>query len=85
MNGVLMVKVLMTCGTKLTPSHEKPALDIVLYRNMIGSLLYLTSRCPDIMFVVFYCVRLQVNPREPHMMGLKNLFRYLHQTTSLGL
>ncbi|GKC76577.1 putative ribonuclease H-like domain-containing protein, partial [Tanacetum coccineum] len=34
-----------------------------LYRSMIGSLMYLTSSRPDIMFVVCACTRFQVNPK----------------------
>ncbi|KAI3510704.1 hypothetical protein L1887_17837 [Cichorium endivia] len=85
MMGDSKVKVLMAFRTKLTPSMEKPAADITLYRQMIGSLLYLTSSRPDIMFVVCYCARYQANPREPHLTAAKNIFRYLKRTTSLGL
>ncbi|KAI3515899.1 hypothetical protein L1887_14804 [Cichorium endivia] len=48
MKGDSKVKVPMAFGTKLTPSLDKPAADITLYRQMIGSLLYLTSSRPDI-------------------------------------
>ncbi|GKC97444.1 putative ribonuclease H-like domain-containing protein [Tanacetum coccineum] len=34
-----------------------------MYRSMIGSLMYLTSSRPDIMFVVCVCARFQVNPK----------------------
>ncbi|GKD81888.1 putative ribonuclease H-like domain-containing protein, partial [Tanacetum coccineum] len=34
-----------------------------MYRSMIGSLIYLTSSRPDIMFVVCVCARFQVNPK----------------------
>jgi len=85
MMGESRVKVPMAFGTHLNPSLDKPAADITLYRQMIGSLLYLTSSRPDIMFAVCYCARYQANPREPHMTAVKNIFRYLKKTTSLGL
>ncbi|KAI3524143.1 hypothetical protein L1887_02795 [Cichorium endivia] len=85
MVGDLKVKVPMVFGSKLTPSLYKPTTDITLYRQMIGSLLCLTSSRPDIMFDVCYCARYQANPREPHMVAVKNIFRYLKRTTSLGL
>ncbi|CAH1413683.1 unnamed protein product [Lactuca virosa] len=71
--------------TKLTPSLEKPVVDVTLYRQMIGSLMYLTPSRPDIMFSVGYCARFQANPREPHMVAVKNIFRYLKRTSSLSL
>nr|GEX64371.1 hypothetical protein [Tanacetum cinerariifolium] len=33
-----------------------------MYRSMIGSLMYLTSSRPDIMFALYACARYQVNP-----------------------
>ncbi|KAL4590865.1 hypothetical protein LXL04_003810 [Taraxacum kok-saghyz] len=78
-------KVPMAFGTKLKPSLDEPAADQTLYRGMIGSLLYLTSSRPDIMFAVCYCARYQSNPRMSHMTAVKNIFRYLQNTTSLGI
>ena len=54
MVGNFKVKVPMDFGTKLTPSLVKLAANITLYRQMIGYLLYLTSRRPDIMLLVRY-------------------------------
>jgi len=52
---------------------------------MIGSLLYLTASRPAILFSVCLCVRFQSDPREPHLTGVKRIFRYLKGTTNLGL
>ncbi|GJR16305.1 putative ribonuclease H-like domain-containing protein [Tanacetum coccineum] len=40
--------------------------DVHMYRSMIGSLMYLTSSRPDIMFVVCVCARYQVNLKVSH-------------------
>ncbi|XP_023757624.1 uncharacterized mitochondrial protein AtMg00810-like [Lactuca sativa] len=85
MVGNSKVKVPMMFRTMLTPSLDKPAADIALYRQMIGSLMYLTSSRPNIMFDVCYFARFQANPREPHMTAVKNILRYLKITTSLGI
>ena len=76
-------KVPMVFKTRFYPSPEQP--DQTLYRNMVGSLLYLTSSRHDIMFVVCYCARFQSNLRESHMTVVKNIFRYLRYTTSSGI
>ena len=75
----------MVVGTRLTPSLDTHAVDLTLYRSMIGSLLYLTASRPDIMFSVYNYARYQGNPREPHLTAVKNIFRYLKGTISLGL
>ncbi|GJS14672.1 putative ribonuclease H-like domain-containing protein [Tanacetum coccineum] len=56
-----------------------------LYRSMIGSLMYLTSSRPDIMFVVCACARFQVNPKSSHLHAVKRIFRYLKGQPKLGL
>ncbi|XP_052627187.1 secreted RxLR effector protein 161-like [Lactuca sativa] len=85
MTGDSKVKVPMAFGTKLTPSLEKPTVDVNLSRQMIGSLMYLITSRLDIMFSICYCARFQANPREAYMIDVKNIFRYLKRTTSLGL
>nr|GEX49087.1 ribonuclease H-like domain-containing protein [Tanacetum cinerariifolium] len=40
--------------------------DLHLYRSMIGSLMYLTTSRPDIMFAVCTCARHQVTPEESY-------------------
>ncbi|GJT97440.1 putative ribonuclease H-like domain-containing protein [Tanacetum coccineum] len=56
-----------------------------LYRSMIGSLMYLTSLRPDIMFAVCACARFQVNPKVSHLHAVKRIFRYLKGQPKLGL
>ncbi|GKA82005.1 ribonuclease H-like domain-containing protein, partial [Tanacetum coccineum] len=55
------------------------------YRSMIGSLMYLTSSRPDIMFATCMCARYQANPNEHHVSVVKRIFRYLKGTINLGL
>nr|GEV31966.1 uncharacterized mitochondrial protein AtMg00810-like [Tanacetum cinerariifolium] len=72
---------------------EKPLLkdpdgedvDMHIYRSMIGSLMYLTSSRPDIMFAVCACVRLQVTLKVSHLHAVKRIFRYLKGKPNLGL
>nr|GEU42655.1 hypothetical protein [Tanacetum cinerariifolium] len=59
--------------------------DVHTYRSMIGSLMYLTSSRPDIMFAVCACVRFQVTPKASHLHAVKRIFRYLKGKPNLGL
>ena len=85
MLGDSKIKVPMVFGIKLTPSLDKSAADMTRYRQMIGSIMYLTASRPDIMFSDCYCARFEANPREPHLLAVKNIFHYLKRTSSLGL
>nr|GFC48624.1 uncharacterized mitochondrial protein AtMg00810-like [Tanacetum cinerariifolium] len=59
--------------------------DVHTYRSLIGSLMYLTSSRPDIMFVVCACARFQVTPKASHLHAVKRIFRYLKGKSHLGL
>src|SRR4051812_39083963 len=59
--------------------------DQKLYRDMIGSLLYLTASRPDILFCVCLCARFQSDPIESHLTVVKRILRYLIGTTNVGL
>nr|GEU37536.1 putative ribonuclease H-like domain-containing protein [Tanacetum cinerariifolium] len=54
-------------------------------KSMIGSLMYLTSSRPDIMFSVYACSRFQVQPKVSHLHAVKRIFRYLKGQPKLGL
>nr|GEY93381.1 hypothetical protein [Tanacetum cinerariifolium] len=72
---------------------EKPLLkdpdgedvDVHTYRSMIGSLRYLTSSRPDIMFAVCACARFQVTPKASHLHAVNRIFIYLKGKPHLGL
>nr|GEZ19609.1 hypothetical protein [Tanacetum cinerariifolium] len=59
--------------------------DVHTYRSMIGSLKYLTSSRPDIMFAVCACAHFQVNLKASHLHAVKRIFRYLKGKPHLGL
>ena len=53
----------MSTTTKLTKDEENKEVNEKLYRDIIGSLLYLTASRPYIMFSVFLCVCFQLCPK----------------------
>ncbi|GJY44607.1 uncharacterized mitochondrial protein-like protein [Tanacetum coccineum] len=69
----------------LLKDEDGEEVDVHMYRSMIGSLMYLTSSRPDIMFVVCVCARYQVNPKVSHLHAVKRIFRYLKGQPKLGL
>ncbi|GJV20568.1 putative ribonuclease H-like domain-containing protein [Tanacetum coccineum] len=69
----------------LLKDEDGEEVDVHMYRSMIGSLMYLTSSRPDIMFVVCACARYQVNPKVSHLYAVKRIFRYLKGQPKLGL
>ncbi|GJW56118.1 putative reverse transcriptase, RNA-dependent DNA polymerase [Tanacetum coccineum] len=75
----------METSKPLIKDENAKDVDVYLYRSMIGSLMYLTSSRPDIMFVVCACARFQVTPKVSHLHAVKRIFRYLKGQPKLGL
>nr|GEV60948.1 uncharacterized mitochondrial protein AtMg00810-like [Tanacetum cinerariifolium] len=69
----------------LLKDEDREEVDVHMYRLMIGSLMYLTSSRPDIMFAVCACARYQVNPKVSHLHDVKRIFRYLKGQQKLGI
>ncbi|GJX32372.1 hypothetical protein Tco_0242227 [Tanacetum coccineum] len=69
----------------LVQDGDADDVDEHLYRSMIGSLMYLTTSRPDIMFAVCVCARFQVSPKSSHLLHVKRIFRYLKVKPSLSL
>ncbi|GJX98555.1 putative ribonuclease H-like domain-containing protein [Tanacetum coccineum] len=69
----------------LTKDEDGEDVDVRLYRPMIGSMMYLTSSRPDIMFSVCACSRFQVQPKVSHLNAVKRIFGYLKGRPKLGL
>ena len=65
------IGTLMSPITKLDKDEKEKDVNQKLYRGMIGSLIYLTTSRPDIMFSVCLCVRFQACPKESHLIALR--------------
>ncbi|GJX95257.1 putative ribonuclease H-like domain-containing protein [Tanacetum coccineum] len=82
---VKSASTLVDTENPLLKDSDGDDVDVHLYRSMIGSLMYLTSSRPDIMFAVCACARFQVTPKVSHSHAVKRIFRYLKGQPKLGL
>nr|GEY26878.1 hypothetical protein [Tanacetum cinerariifolium] len=85
MENYVTVPTPMVEQAKLKLNLVGKPVDHTIYQSMIGSLMYLTSSRPDIMFATCVCARYQANPNEHHVSAVKRIFRYLKGTINLGL
>jgi hypothetical protein len=60
------------------------SVDQKAYRSMIGSLIYLCASRLDIMLSVCICARFQSDPKECHLVAVKQILRYLVHTIASG-
>jgi hypothetical protein len=80
---------MMDCKSMATPTIKNMNLlsdsssdlvDPMMYRQLIGSLMYIVNTRPDICVLVNTLSRYMVEPRNVHWMGEKHVLRYLHVT-----
>ncbi|GKD24127.1 retrovirus-related pol polyprotein from transposon TNT 1-94 [Tanacetum coccineum] len=71
--------------SKLDEDPQGKAVDPTHYRGMVGTLMYLTSSRPDLVYVVCMCARYQARPTKKHLHAVKRIFRYLRGTVNRGL
>ncbi|RDX67094.1 hypothetical protein CR513_54067, partial [Mucuna pruriens] len=64
-------------GVKLTKDESGVKVDKTYYKQIVGSLMYLTSTRPDLMYME--------NPTQLHLQLAKRVLRYIQGTTEFGI
>ncbi|KAJ0532224.1 putative RNA-directed DNA polymerase [Helianthus annuus] len=71
-------------GNKLIVENGN-RVDATLFRQIVGSLMYITTTRPDIQFVVNLISRYCAKPTEVHFAAAKRVLRYLKGTLEYGI
>nr|KUM49281.1 hypothetical protein ABT39_MTgene3830 [Picea glauca] len=66
-------------------ASDSDLVDPTMYRQLIGSLMYLVNTRPDICFAVSTLSQFMVEPRHLHWVAAKHILRYLRGTVGYGL
>ena len=72
-------------GTKLLKMEKGVEADSTLFKQLVGSLMYLGATRPDIAHSVSLISRFMEHPKESHLLAAKRILRYLQGTQSLGI
>ena len=75
----------MDPNLKLSMLNGELLLDPLMYRRLLGSLMYLTISRPDITFDVNKLSQYMQNPRKPHLYVMHHLLQYIKGTLGQGL
>ena len=67
-------------GLKLSRDDSSKDFDPSLYKSIIGSLTYLTTTRPDIMYAVSLISKFMERPKEAHWQAAKRILRYVKGT-----
>ncbi|RVW51245.1 Retrovirus-related Pol polyprotein from transposon RE1 [Vitis vinifera] len=79
------MKTPMSSSINLDKDEKGKSIDSTMYRGMIGSLLYLTTSRPDIMYSVCLYARFQSCPKESHLSVVKRILKYLKGAMDISL
>ena len=72
------------CGTKLHKDIKGRKVDGTLYKQIVGSLMYLTATRPDIQYSVSRISRYMENQTDLHNLAAKRILRYLQENRDFG-
>ena len=75
----------MESNLKLLSDASSELIDATMYRQMIGSLMYLMNTRPDICFAVNTLSQFLTDLRHVHLIAAKHILRYLRGTVDYGL
>jgi hypothetical protein len=75
----------MEMKLKLLADTSSELIDATLYRQIIGSLMYLTNTRIDICFSMNTLSQFLVEPRHVHLVAAKHVMKYLKGTLDCGL
>ena len=75
----------MITNWKNLHGSEGELVDPTLYRQLIGSLMYLVNTQPDLCFAMNTLSQFMVEPRSVHWVAAKHVLRYLAGTVDFGL
>ncbi|XP_044510121.1 uncharacterized mitochondrial protein AtMg00810-like [Mangifera indica] len=70
---------------KLVNNDEEDKVDASVYRSLAGSLLYLSSTRPDIMFIASILSRFMFSPNISYFCTAKRVLRYIKGNANCGL
>jgi hypothetical protein len=72
-------------GSKLSKHDNGDEVDPTHFKQIVGSLMYLTATGPNLMFAMNLIARFMEHPAENHLMAAKRILRYIRGTLELGI
>ena len=75
----------MITNWKKLHALESSLVDPTLYRQLIGSLMYLVNTRLNICFIVNTLSQFMVEPRKVHWVAAKHILRYVQRIVDYGL
>lgn len=85
MMGCNVVRNPIVPGQRIDRDKDGLVVDPTLFKQIIGSLMYLTATRLDLMFAVSFISRFMGSPTQQHFAAVKRIMRYLRGTMDYGV
>ncbi|KAE8725578.1 PLAC8 family protein [Hibiscus syriacus] len=83
--GLELISTPMEPNAKMCAHEGKDLEDATIYRQLVGSLIYLTLTRSDISYAVGVMSRYMQNLKKPHLEAVRRILRYAKSTIDYGL
>ncbi|KAF8413659.1 hypothetical protein HHK36_001651 [Tetracentron sinense] len=72
-------------NTKLCVEEGKDLEDSTMYRQLVGSLVYLTLTLSNISYVIGVVSQFMQKPKKPYLEAVRRILRYVKDTFDFGI
>ena len=80
-----LIFIPMDPNERLQEDEVKDLGDVTMYRQLVGSFIYLILTRPDIFYLVGVVSQYMSNPKKSQLDAVKRILRYVKATISFGI
>jgi len=85
MTGCKPISIPLEQNAKLSADEGDLVEDTIMYRCIMGSLIYMTITGPDLNYAIGVVSQFMQTPRKPHLDAMKRILRYIKHTLQCGI
>jgi len=85
MTGCKPISIPMEQNVKLSADDGDLVEDTIMYRCIVGSLIYMTITRPDLNYAVGVVSQFMQTPQKPHLDVVRRILRYIKHTLQCGI
>ncbi len=85
MKGFKPISIPLEQNVKLSADEGDLVEYAIMYRRIVGSLIYMTITRPDLSYAVGMVSQFIQTPRKPHLDAVRRIVRYIKHTLQCGI
>jgi len=85
MTGYKPILITLEQNVKLSADEGNLVENTIMYKHIVGSLIYMTITRPDLSYAVGVMSQFMQTPRKPHLDAVRRILRYIKHTLQCGI